>query len=221
MCQFVQTIDIFQISFFVNIYHLWNGFMIYLMKYVVGLICTECKPLCPNKLSKLWTKFSMAVAFNLCLCWTTLIVILFEKTQKTYLHLISFLDSINAKVIQIRHHGGHGHVYLDSLYHGCFLPAAISLLPKTQNCGWRMRRVYREHFPRHRLHGKLLVSDPGMHHGACVTHVSWCMSGKCSRHSWRMHNPHIWCEAHDQQLRYWRGPPGKFRCKIPTGTERV
>ena len=24
---------------------------------------------------------------------------------------------------------------------------------------------------------KLLVSDPGMHHGTCVTHVSWYMSG--------------------------------------------
>ena len=45
------------------------------------------------------------------------------------------------------------------------------------------------------------VSDPDMHHGTCVTHVSWCMSGlltsgflwsrwwgKRSRHSRRMHN---------------------------------
>ena len=43
------------------------------------------------------------------------------------------------------------------------------------------------------------VSDPGMHHGTCVTHVSWCMPGsltssfiwnrwwgKCSRHSRRI-----------------------------------
>ena len=46
------------------------------------------------------------------------------------------------------------------------------------------------------------VSDPDMHHGTCVTHVSWCMSGsltsgflwsrwrgKRSRHSRRMRNP--------------------------------
>ena len=46
------------------------------------------------------------------------------------------------------------------------------------------------------------VSDPDMHHGTCVTHVSWCMPGsltsgflwsrwrgKRSRHSWRMRNP--------------------------------
>ena len=30
--------------------------------------------------------------------------------------------------------------------------------------------------PRRRFQRKLLVSDPGMHHGTCVTHVPWCMS---------------------------------------------
>ena len=47
-----------------------------------------------------------------------------------------------------------------------------------------------------------LVSDPGMHHGTCATHVPWCMPGsltsgflwnrwrgKRSRHSRRMRNP--------------------------------
>ena len=46
------------------------------------------------------------------------------------------------------------------------------------------------------------VSDPGMHHGTCVTHVPWCIPGslasdflwnrwrgKRSRHSRRMHHP--------------------------------
>ena len=32
-------------------------------------------------------------------------------------------------------------------------------------------------FSRHQLKRKPLVSDPGMHHGTCVTHVPWCMSG--------------------------------------------
>ena len=32
-------------------------------------------------------------------------------------------------------------------------------------------------FPRRRLQRKLLVSDPGKHHGSCVTHVPWCTSG--------------------------------------------
>ena len=31
--------------------------------------------------------------------------------------------------------------------------------------------------PRRRFKRKPLVSDPGMHHGTCVTHVPWCMSG--------------------------------------------
>ena len=36
-------------------------------------------------------------------------------------------------------------------------------------------------FLRHRLQRKPLCSDPGMHHGTCVTHVSWCMSGSLTR----------------------------------------
>ena len=55
-------------------------------------------------------------------------------------------------------------------------------LTKTQNCGVRMRREYRERFPRHRHQRKPLVSDHGMHHG-----TQW--RGKCSRYSRRMRNP--------------------------------
>ena len=40
-----------------------------------------------------------------------------------------------------------------------------------------MRWNCRERFPRHRLQRKPLVSDPGMHHGTCVTHVAWYTSG--------------------------------------------
>ena len=36
-------------------------------------------------------------------------------------------------------------------------------------------------FPRHWLQRKPLVSDPSMHHGTRVTHVSWCMSGSLTR----------------------------------------
>ena len=32
-------------------------------------------------------------------------------------------------------------------------------------------------FPHRRFQRKPLVSDPGMHHDTCVTHVPWCMSG--------------------------------------------
>ena len=53
----------------------------------------------------------------------------------------------------------------------------MGLLPDTQNCGLRMRRECRERFPHHRFQRKSLVSDPGMHHGTCGTHVPWCMSG--------------------------------------------
>ena len=66
-------------------------------------------------------------------------------------------------------------------------------------------------FPRHWLQRKTLVSDPGMHHGTCVTHVPWCMSGSlvpdggenvpgipgaCAPAIFR-----IWQEAHGQRER--------------------
>ena len=57
----------------------------------------------------------------------------------------------------------------------------MGLLPDTQNYGLRMRRECWERFPRHWLQRKPLVSDPGMHHGTCVTHVPWCMSGSLTR----------------------------------------
>ena len=70
-----------------------------------------------------------------------------------------------------------GHIWEDAFS----LSYYMGLLPDTYNCGLRMHRECRERFPRHRLHKKLLVSDPGMHHGTCVTHVPWCMSGSLTR----------------------------------------
>ena len=42
-------------------------------------------------------------------------------------------------------------------------------------------RECRERFPHHWLQRKPLVSKPGMHHGTCVMHVPWCMSGLLTR----------------------------------------
>ena len=53
----------------------------------------------------------------------------------------------------------------------------MGLLPDTWNCGLRMHRECRERFPRHRLQSKPLLNDHGKHHGTCVTHVPWRMSG--------------------------------------------
>ena len=54
---------------------------------------------------------------------------------------------------------------------------AMGLLPDTKSYGLRMRRECRERFPRHRFQRKRLVSDPGIHHGTCDTHMPWCMLG--------------------------------------------
>ena len=57
-------------------------------------------------------------------------------------------------------------------------------------------------FSRHRLQRKPLVSDPGMHHGMCVTHVPWCMSGSITfpAHAQPV-NLRILQEAHSRVLR--------------------
>ena len=57
----------------------------------------------------------------------------------------------------------------------------MGLLPDIYNYRLRMRRECREPFPRHRRQRKPQVSDPGMHHGTCVTHVPWCMPGSLIR----------------------------------------
>ena len=93
----------------------------------------------------------------------------------------------------------------------------MGLLPGTQNCGSRLRWKCRDRFPRHRLQRKPLVSDTGMHHGTCVTHVPWCMSGslirgyqrKRSRLSRCMRNPQLyisgkWSMEHQSERRsFW------------------
>ena len=58
-----------------------------------------------------------------------------------------------------------------------FRGVITGLLPDRQNCGLRMRRECRERFSPPPTSKKPLVSDPGMLHGTCVTHVPWCMSG--------------------------------------------
>ena len=49
--------------------------------------------------------------------------------------------------------------------------------PLTRYVKLRVAPAMPERFSRHQLQRKTLVSNPGMHHGTCVTHVPWCMSG--------------------------------------------
>ena len=51
-------------------------------------------------------------------------------------------------------------------------------------------RVAGESFSRLRLQRKLLASDPDMHHGTCVTHVSCCISGSLTRGGGGKHSRH-------------------------------
>ena len=75
-----------------------------------------------------------------------------------------------------------------------------------------MRLECRECFPHHRLQRKPLVSDPGMHHDTCVTHVPWCISGSLT-HSGGENVPGIPGACATRNFTYLvRGPYGH----IPT-----
>ena len=77
--------------------------------------------------------------------------------------------------------GGQGPglcIYLDIIWFSLFL---YGLLTRYVKLRVAHARGMRERFPRHRLQRKPLVNDPGMYHGTCVTHVSWCMSGSLTR----------------------------------------
>ena len=84
--------------------------------------------------------------------------------------------------------------------------SSMGLLPHTQHCVLRMHRECQEHCPRHRIQRKPLISDPDMHHGTCVTHVPWCMSGSLTSGGGEKvpgipgacatRNLRIWQEAH-------------------------
>ena len=77
---------------------------------------------------------------------------------------------------------------------------SMGLLPDPYNCGLRMRWECRERFPTTDLKESARVSDPGMHHGTCVMHVPWCMSGSLTSgggknvpgSSRRMRNPQFY-----------------------------
>ena len=71
--------------------------------------------------------------------------------------------------------------YLSGLLHWRRDNRTMGLLPDTWNCRLHMRQEYRELFPRHQCEMKLRVSDPTKHHGRCVMHVLWCMSGLLTR----------------------------------------
>ena len=83
----------------------------------------------------------------------------------------------------------------------------MDLLPDAYDCVLRIRWECRERFPRHRLQRKPLISYPGIHHGTCVTHVPWCMSGSLTLGAGKTFPAHaqpailrIWQEAHDCQF---------------------
>ena len=69
-------------------------------------------------------------------------------------------------------------------------------------------------FPRCRIQWKLLASDPGMHHGTCVTHVPWCMSGSLTCGDGE-NVPSIPGACAPAILRIWQETHGKGQGQLP------
>ena len=84
------------------------------------------------------------------------------------------------------------------------IPWASYQIRKTVGCAWAGNAGNAS--PRRWFKRKPLVSDPGMHHGTCVTHVPWCIPGSltCGHGENVPGNPdacahailRIWQEAH-------------------------
>ena len=68
-------------------------------------------------------------------------------------------------------------------------------------------------FPRRRFQRKPLVSDPGMHHGTCVTHVPWCMSGSLTCGDGE-NVPGIPGACAPAILRIWQEAHDKYACTL-------
>ena len=66
---------------------------------------------------------------------------------------------------------------LPSTYAICLQPRQWASYQIREIAGCACARNAGNVFPHCRFQRKPLVSDPGMHHGTCVTHVPWCMSG--------------------------------------------
>ena len=99
------------------------------------------------------------------------------KTSRTFVVCLKNIYLLNAKyLIGVTSTG----CYISTQCHTIYI--RISVLPWAS---YQIRKIAGcacagnagNVFPRRRFQRKLLVSDPGMHHGTCVTHVPWCMSG--------------------------------------------
>ena len=76
-----------------------------------------------------------------------------------------------------------------------------------------MRRECRERFPRHLLQRKTQVSDPGMHHGTCVTHAVMHVGIADPR---RWGNREIRCLYFVETVMVWRAMIWPAACAPPT-----
>ena len=98
----------------------------------------------------------------------------FITKTKMYLYFIQLLHSDTTKVVEILPRVRQARAYFtQSISWASYQIRKI----KGYACAGNARNV----FPPAEIQRKPWVSDPGMHHGTCVTHVPWCMSGLLTR----------------------------------------
>ena len=116
--------------------------------------------------------------------------IVFSEAACTYIEIPNMMNCCqthyllrSTKYVTITRLTGSTHAQYQILI-GCVQSMSymdLSSISYIQICWLLMRRECRERFPLHPLQRRPLVSKPGMHHGMCVTHVRWCMSGSLTR----------------------------------------
>ena len=125
---------------------------------------------CPNVVA--WLKKEYIISSNLEVKWTLIMAIIFLKRS-----LIAPLGEFIARVFK--------HEPCVAFITSCSCGQYCLLTDCYQWASYQIRKIAGcacagnagNVFPRRRFQIKPLVSDPGMHHGTCVTHVPWCMSG--------------------------------------------
>ena len=77
--------------------------------------------------------------------------------------------------VAVRYYGYFQNGWCDNTWKGAWKEWASYQIRKIAGCACAGNAG--NVFPRRRFQMKPLFSDPGMHHGTCVTHVPWCMPG--------------------------------------------
>ena len=139
--------------------------------------------------------------------------------KERIIHTEKYLPSVHIEIIVLRCHPELFRDLWDTIFSRRLINHS-SYGPLTRYL--KLRAAHAPGMPR-TFSPPLLVSDPDMHHGTCLTHVPWCMPGsltsgflwrrlrgKRSRHCWRMRNPQFYVSGKRRIVEYKRLHQAQF-----------